>query len=211
MRNALRGTAKHGYLRIFWGLFLVSFHVYYGTAAILPPVMGYLLIFSGLVCMKDTGGRLCWNRAKKACIGMLLLSFVCLFLPAVYEKVPILTVFALLWTALYSIVYILLIYHLLEGSVQRLRDIGREEAAVKTTKRLYSYLLLFLLLALGRLCAEISLYDMGNTIVKIAFMVLQAWLLTVIFRIIRAVRKKTADKADEGNSELFILHNKLPH
>lgn len=194
MMNRIKNNRFSGYWLIFLGLFFVSFHIYYGTAAVLPPVVGYLLVFLGLSSKRESNRVVMGTGAKKVCGGMVLLSFLNLFLPYVMEKIPVLSLISLLWTALYSIVYLMLVYQLMAGSVRWLRSVGREDTADKVTKRVYVYLLLFLIWTLGRLLVEISLYDLGNTVVQIAFILLQIWFLTIFLRVKKSGQKKYEEK-----------------
>lgn len=113
------------YQKIFWGIFILTFHLNLGPIEILPGFVGYLMIYSGCRCFYEesalpsfqTAGR---YAAVLSALGILdkLLSF---------NGFLTWTPLATLWMPLMGVLELLLFYHLLGGSIVRMKTTGPKE------------------------------------------------------------------------------------
>lgn len=115
------------YQKIFWGIFILTFHLNLGPMEIFPGFVGYLMIFSACRSFYEesdlpsfkTAGR---YAAVLSALGVLdkLLSF-----SGFFTWNPLIT----LWMPLMGVLELLLFYHLLGGSIVRLESSEQKEEA----------------------------------------------------------------------------------
>lgn len=175
-----------GYRLIFWGLLFAALHFNYGAVSALPPLFGWLMLFVGIRFIARARKTLLWKDAEKAAFCMLFITVIEFAQPFVLQKASIPSVFILLWAALKSLFSLLTAYAILAGSIESLRRGGKEETARKYEKKLYKYILFFLIVTLGDLGVIVCSSETGSIIVFAAGLALQIWLLTIVYKLRKA-------------------------
>lgn len=188
---------KNGYRLIFLGLLFAALHFNYGIVSVLPPLFGCLMLFIGICLIARVRETPVWKDAEKAAFCMLFIAVIEFTQPFVLQKPAIPSVFILLWTALKSLFSLLTAYAILAGSIELLRCGGKEETARKYEKKLYQYILLFLIVTLGGLGVIVCSSETGSIIVFAAGMAMQVWLLTIVCGLQKAAALDDPVNAEE--------------
>jgi hypothetical protein len=137
-----------GFGSIFWGfIFFFDFNI--GNFDILPDIIGYILIFSGLGRLQNLSGR--FVTARKVALPLLLLSVFDIYkvnIPLNNLSMNPTTLFFLLVGATTTILNILLVYNICMGIEEKANELSLWELAGKARSRWQLYLafqLVFLL------------------------------------------------------------------
>jgi hypothetical protein len=143
-----------GFDRIFWGLlFMFDFRIQ--GFDILPDIVGYFLIYSGLEKLAERNGH--FGEARKYALPLAVISIL-----DIYEiKRPLTgtfdpgTFFFLAIGVIILIINLLMIYHVCSGIAEMARDKNNSELEITATKRWKFYLyvsiamMVFLFLSAG--------------------------------------------------------------
>ncbi len=111
-----------GYRRIFWGFFIMNFHINIGIIKILPPFIGLIVIGRGVELLYENSKHYRFKEAKKFVILATIFSIV-------FELLGFIPIEGILWEltssvlmAAYAILNLLFIFKILEGAIEVLKS-----------------------------------------------------------------------------------------
>lgn len=122
----------HGYKKVFWGMFFTAFHLNLGPIQILPNFIAILIISSGIKEIIINNENTSLNISLKLNNASAFISFITFVLPFMgVENYSSNVILNTIWFNLGSILEIVFIVKLLEGTSQILSkkynsDFGRE-------------------------------------------------------------------------------------
>lgn len=134
---------NQGYRTIFWGIFLMTFHITIGPIPILPPFVGLYLIYRGIDSILVSFECEELVKAKRYAVLTAVISIAGFIGDLCYFNRPDKIHYAFVLIAVFCIGELLLFYYLLTGSAKRLQGFGFEEMAASFVNRIKTYILIF--------------------------------------------------------------------
>lgn len=186
-----------GYRTIFWGLFVITFHINFITIPILPAFVGYMIMSSGVGKLQEEFASENFNKARMMAQFMAILgvlSFFLLWVPEQYFLLSFLPV-------VYSVMELYFTYHLVEGSADHFRAEEKTEREMNYKSELGTYMV-FSILFIIALCISITVADQTMIIiVAIVGVLLRIWLMAMMGRLKREQEEPIAEASFEAVSE----------
>lgn len=113
----------NGYNKIFWGLIFITCHINLGSIQILPNFIGYIIIYAGIQSLFEEYKIKSLEQSAKCSSILSFMSFVILGMTfAGSESIINNVFFNLIWMNIFGIVEILMIYKLLDGTSEILKN-----------------------------------------------------------------------------------------
>lgn len=132
-----------GYKKIFWGMLLSILHINLGYIRILPPFIAYLIIASGCKCLNEEIVVNSFQKAKIYCKIFAFLSVVGTMFGNVIEG----TEKVLLWYNLCSIVQLIIVSNIFQGSKEAFRIFNNDNNNIQQYKREFNILIIYYVVA----------------------------------------------------------------
>lgn len=113
---------SEGHKKIFWGFIFITFHVNLGNVEVLPNFIGYIIICYGIEKAVKEYEFKSLEQSAKCCSILLFMSFLSLVLIfGIGESITNNIFFNLIWTNIFNIVEMIMIYKLLCGNSEILK------------------------------------------------------------------------------------------
>ncbi|MGF7057949.1 hypothetical protein [Brassicibacter mesophilus] len=183
-----------GYQKIFWGIFLATFNIKLGSIKILPSFIAFIIVSSGIsYLLKDYPSKTL-EKAQTFARLLIALSFIgesASFIIGYREANFILIQ---IWPVIFSIFELLMVYKILEGSVEYLSAYLYMDIAEEYTKKIRVYIILFIVMEIY-LCFVLT-FNAGYLIIfgAIAAIILRIWFMIMINHL-----KKVTDTENKSN------------
>lgn len=165
-----------GYKKIFWGLFFSTFHINLGVLQILPAFVGWLIVADGINILYNETSNISLKKAYNVTLIVAGVSFVGFLSAITGGAFNIITYVSLLT----PFIVLIFTYYLITGSIDYMRLIGEEEAAVRYEGSLRIYLVIYIINTL----AGMILYTIGDsywlTICTIIGIIQVIWLMFIV-------------------------------
>ena len=185
-----------GFQNIFWGLFVVSFHINLGVVPVLPAFLGYMIWMHGVTMMREKYACSFLDRAYQVAILLVVIGLFGLYFTFRGEQ----TGWMIFYPVVYAVLEMLFFYCLLQGAITYFQTTGRELLAVAYRNKLSCYLVLSILFAI-LLCVSIVLMNVTLTWITAATGVaIRIWLMFLSSRI-----KKGEEMYEEEHREIKTL------
>lgn len=193
-----------GFRILFWGVFLITFHINLGPIAILPVFVGYMIVSRGIDHLQSVFTSPYYQRAR--IVSMLLTIFgVISFLLIWAPKQP---TFMSYYPLLFSVLELLLVYYILEGTIEKFVADGEKELARDYRSEQRTYTVLMTIFIIG-LCIAIT-FAVGilSFVMVLLGLFLRLWLMVMLGRLKRtqqgpgnASLEQVASNYDNGMEE----------
>lgn len=106
-----------GYNKIFWGLIFANFHMNLNGIELLPAFIGYIIVYLGVETIAKEYGNNNLGKSSKLCSILALMSFLVYAIQlAMSENILINIIFKIIWINVFSVIEMIMVYKLLEGS-----------------------------------------------------------------------------------------------
>ncbi|TCU70665.1 hypothetical protein EV204_10793 [Tissierella praeacuta] len=128
-----------GYSQIFWGIFITTFNIKFGTVKILLVFVGLLLVSNGLRKLYEETKIESFHKAQKIGLLATAMSFIAGILDYFYNGLINHSIFMLIWMVLYQLLELILFFKTLESSIEYLAYNNYPDAANENTQKLKSY------------------------------------------------------------------------
>jgi|GEM_PF-4723317 len=189
-----------GYRRMFWGVLLMLFHINIGPIQVLPKSLGYIIIASGIGCIKRAADTRVLGRASLAVVWCVTVSLMDFAQPFVGDVFAISRPVALLTSGVTAGIVMVLFYDIFRASARLLRDADAVLAA-DTDRCTRTFLVLHTIVSLGSLaCIAIP-----NTLLMIAVAIIgllvQIWLAAVFAGLKRRYAVEGVENEDPPEEE----------
>lgn len=190
-----------GFRTIFWGIFFVTFHINLGPIAILPLFVGYMIVSRGINRLREEFDTVHFEKARRISFWLTILgvfSFLLIWSPV--QNTILLSYYPLL----FSILELLLVYNILEGSIERFITGDKRDVADNYRSEQRTYIVFMTIYIIG-MCIAITIGENTLAFVMLIFgLFLRLWLMAMLGRLKRSCQDvpllPTADDApDEDN------------
>jgi len=170
---------RDGYKKIFWGMFFATFHINLGPIEVLPNFVGLLIICSGIKEILKDYKYDSFEGALKYISLQVLISFITFIFPfiglaSLFENI----VLSIIWFNIGSILEILGIVKLLEGSSEILAErLSFNDEAIEYRKKAEKYIFIYSIVVV---LANINFIFMSNIIVAviaIVAIIIKIWIM----------------------------------
>ena len=172
-----------GFRTIFWGIFFVTFHINLGPIAILPLFVGYMIVSRGINHLREEFDTVHFEKARRISFWLTLLgvfSFLLIWSPV--QNTILLSYYPLL----FSILELLLVYNLLEGSIERFITGDNKDVADNYRSEQRTYIVFMTIYIIG-MCIAITIGE--NTLAFVMLIIglfLRLWLMVMLGRLKRS-------------------------
>lgn len=130
------------YNKIFWGIFVITFHVNFGVIRIFPTFIGFMIISSGIRTLYENTQIKSLNTARIIGNAMVVLSILGEITVLAFPDLGSLYMFNGIRVVLYTTIEILMFFKLFEGSIEYLNSSeNKEDLAEGNIKYLKKYLI----------------------------------------------------------------------
>lgn len=171
---------KNGYKRIFWGIFFITFHINLGQFQILPVFIGLLIIVNGISKLEIEFHSYKFNQANYFGFIASFLSFIGSVFGVFGDNVFNASILQFIMLTAFSILELLMEYHILEGSISYMlycNDLKNAETYTNITKRYTILFMIYILLQCIFLTIALDNVVLINTLFAI---VLRIWFMQIM-------------------------------
>ncbi len=176
-----------GFRIIFWGIFFVTFHINLGPIAILPAFVGYMMVSRGIDHLQAEFASGHFEKARRTsfCLTILgVFSFLLIWSPV--QNSILLSYYPLL----FSVLELLLVFYILEGSIERFIISDRKDRAgdYRSEQRTYS---VFMTMYIIGMCIAITINEGTFSFVMLILgLFLRLWLMVMLGRLKRVSQEE---------------------
>ncbi|MDF2904708.1 MAG: hypothetical protein K0R34_29 [Herbinix sp.] len=201
-----------GFRTIFWGIFFVTFHINLGPIAILPVFVGYMIVLSGIDHLQESFDTLIFQKLRITSILLMILgviSFVLLWAP---QHSIIMNFYPLL----FSVLELILVYNILEGSIEKLITVNDTDVAMNYRSEQRTYTVFMTIYIIG-MCIAITIVESTLAFVMIIIgLFLRLWLMIMLGRLKRTFQEpqeglEDPEEMDEGRGEDDMIEGSTDH
>ena len=183
-------TMYHGYRKIFWGFFFLTFYLNLFGFRVLPEFIAALIILSGVSQISSYLNTKQWNYARLTAVIIFFITVADLVLQISETNKSFFMPqeFSLLYQSAGLIVHILFAYFILTGSAEWLRNNGFDESAKMCERKLSFYILWSVLAAVSQIAAIVTI---NNAIIIIAIVfsfIVRIWFMVIISGLSKAAK-----------------------
>lgn len=169
----------NGYNKIFWGFIFVTCHINLGSIQILPDFIGYLIIYAGMKSLAEEHKVKSLEQSTKYCSILAFMSFLILAITfAGSESIINNMFFNIIWMNVFGVVEIIMIYKLLEGTNEILKN-NENSLYDDFINKINIYVILA---AIGMVSNNINYVFMSNILIivtTILLLALRIWLIVL--------------------------------
>ncbi len=170
-----------GFRILFWGIFLITFHINLGPIAILPVFVGYMIVSKGIDHLQSGFTSPYYQRAR--IVSMLLTIFgVISFLLIWAPKQP---TFMSYYPLIFSVLELCLVYYILEGTIEKFVADGEKELAGDYRSEQRTYTVLMTIYVIGMCIAITFAVGILSFIMVLLGLFLRLWLMVMLGRLKR--------------------------
>ncbi len=171
-----------GYRIIFWGILFITFHINLGPIPILPNFVGYIIVLRGIDHLQREFPSINFKRAHDTSMLLTILSVIGFLLIWAPQQSIIMSYSSLL----FSVLEVLLVYYILEGSIEKLLALDSKTLADDYRREQRIYTVLMTIYVIG-MCITITIAESSSIAVAILFIgiCLRIWLMMILGRLKR--------------------------
>lgn len=168
-----------GYRRIFWGMFFSTFHFNLGFIEIIPSFIGLLMVCSGIKELLKDYEYESFEKALKYISIQALMSFIDFVLPfiglaAIFGNLLL----SLIWFNIGSILEILGIVKLLEGSSEILSErLICEDEAIEYRNKIDKYVVIYSIVIVLANINFIFMNNMMGALIAVGAIATKIWIM----------------------------------
>ena len=142
-----------GYRKVFWGYFIVLFHLNLGPIMIFPPFIGYIMVTAGISRLLQSYDNMEFRYAKILVTIQAFISFIDIFgnIEALWQNKN--QIYTILWLLMNAVLLITSYYFLLSGTIGYFKEVGDIQKEQEYTIDLRRILVITIM---GQLCIIIS-------------------------------------------------------
>ena len=170
---------RDGYKKIFWGIFFATFHINLGPIEILPNFIGMLIICSGIKEILKDYKYDSFEKALKYISIQSLISFITFILPFIglanlFENI----VLSIIWFNIGSILEILGIVKLLEGSSEILAErLVCNDESIEYRNKVEKYIVIYSIVVVLANINFIFMSKMIGAVIAIVAIIIKIWVM----------------------------------
>lgn len=168
---------EKGYSKIFWGLVIATFNIKLGMIKILPAFVGFLIIYSGIGDIYSENPSEDFKAAKSIALSGASIYFIseaiALIIPQYEMANSILIILA-------SIVELLMVSKIIEGSVDYLNNLDKDILADIFIKKQRKYILFYSISIIVLCFVLIFNIQILNATIAIALIFLRLYFISMI-------------------------------
>ncbi|MBP1757064.1 MAG: hypothetical protein H6Q59_3462 [Firmicutes bacterium] len=187
-----------GFRIMFWGIFFVTFHINLGPIAILPIFVGYMMVSRGIEHLQAEYDSVHFQKAR---INSMLLTILGVFSFLLLWLQPKPSILMNYYPLLFSVLELSLVYRILEGTIENLKEHGEQEQAdgYRSEQRTYT---IFMTIYIIGMCIAITFAEATLSFAMIIIgLFLRLWLMAMLGRLKRSSPEKVDSISNEGPSE----------
>lgn len=124
-----------GYKNIVLGLILATFHINLGTLPIIPSFIAWIIVAMGVELIEEAEGQLSFNRSKKACAALIILTL----LDLIKTNIDISLGNPYMLSILVALIELFFVYYFFRGVTQMFEAKGKIEYACENERILRRY------------------------------------------------------------------------
>ncbi len=128
----------NGYKNIVLGLILATFHINLGTLPIIPSFIAWIIVATGVELIGEAEGQLSFNRSKKACIALIILTL----LDLIKTNLDISLGSSYMLSMLVALIELVFVYYFFRGVTQMFEAKGKVDYACENERILSGYTVL---------------------------------------------------------------------
>ncbi|WP_291651177.1 hypothetical protein [Clostridium sp.] len=168
----------HGYKKVFWGMVFTAFHFNFGPIQILPNFIAILIISSGIKEILIDNENDSLNMSLKLNNISAFVSFITFILPFMgIENSSSNIIFNAIWFNVGSILDIITIVKLLEGTSQILSDKYNNDLGKEYQKKAIKYLWLYPIVVIVSNFNFIFMSEMLSLGIAIYALIIKIWIM----------------------------------
>ena len=133
---------EKGYKNIFWGVFLATFNLNLGFIKIVPAFVGWMVVLSGINCLKESHDIVFFHQASKYNGFLIAFSILGSVLSLIGGWVINNSVIFSYYPIIIGIFEILMVFYILEGSIDHLKSNNEESLSLEFEEKQRSYIIL---------------------------------------------------------------------
>lgn len=172
---------REGYKKIFWGFIFVTIHINLGCIQILPNFIGYMLIYYGIKRLNADNNINALEDSSKYCLSLVIMSLISFILSFTNTNIINNIYFNIIWINILNILEIVMIYKLLYGSCERVKNDNNIYI-----KKISIYVLLSTIAAVFNNIYVIFMSDLLSVIIVIYELALRLWIISLISKMYKS-------------------------
>lgn len=186
-----------GFRILFWGIFLITFHINLGPIALLPVFIGYIVVSRGINHLQQEFASPYYQKAGNVSLVLTILGVISFLLTWAPQQSFFLSYYPLL----FSILELMLVYYILEGTIEKFIEDDEKELARDYRSEQRTYITIMTVYIIGMCIAITFVSGILSFVMVLIGLFLRLWLMAMLGRL-----KRTRQKSEEASLEQVTLN-----
>lgn len=174
-----------GFRILFWGIFLITFHINLGPIALLPVFIGYIVVSRGINHLQQEFDSPYYQKAGNVSLVLTILGVISFLLTWAPQQ----SLFLSYYPLLFSVLELMLVYYILEGTIEKFVADEEKELAGDYRSEQRTYITIMTIYIIGMCIAITFVAGILSFVMVLIGLFLRLWLMAMLGRLKRAGQK----------------------